>query len=405
MKINRVKIISACEKLGVFSLYCLVFFIPISKGAISTFIYLAIAAFLVKKIAERSDIRSTPLNIALFVYLLVCFISVFTSSNLRISLQNFLGKPMTAVALFFAVDEFLSSERRVKNLLYILFSSAFILGVDGIYQNFTHKEFIRHRHYYDIPRIHAAFINSNGFGCYLVMAMVFISSFIFTKTCRFKVRIILSALFILLSVCLVLTVSRGAWMAFLFSMLFMSIWIRALMVILLVIGIVLGITKNLYFPFLKDRLNNFFAFFNNSYIGADRRAIWPAAWRMFLSSPWTGVGIGTFMFNFRKFVAGNYIHGSPYAHNCYLQMAAEIGIIGLVPFLIALALYFYNGIKCLNTHKRNFFWYIVLASNAAVLGYSAQMAVDTTFYCLDLGVLFWLVLGLGSGAMKNIKAG
>jgi len=44
-----------------------------------------------------------------------------------------------------------------------------------------------------------------------------------------------------------------------------------------------------------------------------------------------------------------------------------------------------------------------LGSLAALLGYSVQMAVDTIFYSLDLGILFWILLGLGTAAMNNIK--
>jgi hypothetical protein len=31
------------------------------------------------------------------------------------------------------------------------------------------------------------------------------------------------------------------------------------------------------------------------------------------------------------------------------------------------------------------------------------MGVDTTFYALDLGMLFWVILGLGAALMRNIE--
>ena len=125
---------------------------------------------------------------------------------------------------------------------------------------------------------------------------------------------------------------------------------------------------------------------------------------MFLSKPWLGVGLGAFMFNFKKFVIENYPYGTVYAHNCYLQMASEIGIIGLLTFLSILLSFFYHGIKILNTHDKNYFWYILLASEAAIVGYCVQMGVDTILYSLDLGMLFWLVMGIGVAAMKCLEA-
>ena len=48
----------------------------------------------------------------------------------------------------------------------------------------------------------------------------------------------------------------------------------------------------------------------------------------------------------------------------------------------------------------SFSWYVLLAILASVLGDSVQMGLDTNFYSLDLGMLFWLLLGAGVAAMK-----
>jgi hypothetical protein len=66
-------------------------------------------------------------------------------------------------------------------------------------------------------------------------------------------------------------------------------------------------------------------------------------------------------------------------------------------------LFFYAGIKIIRNREKTFSWYILLASLASVLGYSVQMGVETIFYSLDLGMLFWILLGLGAAAMNNIK--
>ena len=67
-------------------------------------------------------------------------------------------------------------------------------------------------------------------------------------------------------------------------------------------------------------------------------------------------------------------------------------------------MFFYQGIKALKSQERTFHWYILLASLAAILGYCVQMGVDTILYSLDLGMLFWLVLGMGVAASRNLEA-
>ncbi|MBM3251219.1 MAG: hypothetical protein FJZ11_00355 [Candidatus Omnitrophica bacterium] len=395
------KVAGICDKIILFSIYAVVFFLPISKGIIETFSSIAIVFFIIKKLIEKKDIAGNlNINLAVMAYTIICFISIFISSNPAISFRSFWGKIMQDVAFFFVVVGTLNTERRLKNTAYILFASSLLIGIDGIYQHFTLKEFIRHRRAAFPDRISSAFITPNDFACYLVTVIPFTLSLFFVKF-RFKIfRLFIAALFILLLSCLILTVSRGAWIAFIVLALFMSVWLipLRLLLLLLVPAIIGSLT---FFPsIVKERLSNFFIFLDNS--GIDRKIIWEAAWKMFMSRPWLGLGLGTFMFNFDKFVIKNYPYGPSYAHNCYLQMGSEIGIIGLVSFLSILGLFFYRGIKKLNHGQKTFFWYVLMGSLAAILGYSVHMGVDTFLYSVDLGLLFWLILGMGVAAGENV---
>ena len=145
-------------------------------------------------------------------------------------------------------------------MLNVLFLSSLVLGIDGIYQNFTRQDFLRHRPVIFTDRIYASFVTPNAFGCYLAMVIPFLIARFFSKLRLKASRFIYFALFILLFVCLLLTVSRGAWLAYLTSVLFMSIWMRALAVFLLVLGIFVLATYVFYPPFLKERLAKFFFF-------------------------------------------------------------------------------------------------------------------------------------------------
>lgn len=399
MKLRKDKIINFCDRVSLFSLFSIAFFLPISKGAIESFSTLAIVFFFFKKILQRKNIIKTNLNHFIFIYLLVCFLSVFLSSNIKISSKTFIAKILEYTAFFFVVVETLNTEKRINELICVLLSSSLILGVDGIYQYFTHKDFLRHRPEIFVDRIYASFGTPNSFGCYLSMALPFTIIHLLSALKNIKVRVFSFLLFLLLFICLILTVSRGAWFAFLASALFMSLWIRPLALFFIIIAIIITVTQPFYHTLLRKRIAELFVFMDNSSL--DRKIIWQAAWNMFMKRPWIGVGLGTFMFNFRNFIKQDYMYGIPYAHNCYLQMASEIGIIGLVSFLCLLSAFFFFGIRALNTGEKSFSWYILLAALAGTLGYCVQMGVDTTFYSLDLGILFWLILGLATAISSN----
>jgi len=220
---------------------------------------------------------------------------------------------------------------------------------------------------------------------------------------RYKISNGLNAvLFLLLFSCLILTVSRGAWFAFISTILFMSMWIHSLGVVFLAVGIFILATQQFYFPVLKNRIGSFFVFQDIS--SQDRMVMWTTAGNMFLARPLVGLGLGTFMFNFPKYLNQVYLHGTPYAHNCYLQMASEIGSLGLLAFLAILISLFYKGIIILNKWKKDFNWYVLLASLASVLGFSVQMTVETNFYNLDLGILFWIIIGLATSSIISLDA-
>lgn len=397
------KIINACDKIVLFSIYAVAFFLPISKGIIETFSYMAIFFFLLGKILSRDDFRKSPINYAILAYLVICFVSVFYSSNPKISIRTFLGKDLQNTTFFLVVANALTNKRRLRTLAFIMFISAFVVGIDGVSQYFTHKDFIRHRPSLEFSRIYASFGTPNDFGCYLISILPFVLSLLFMKSCTKKTRIFLGILFILLFSCLVLTVSRGAWLAFLAIALLLNVWMPSLRFLFLFLGLFIVSSFMFLPPLVRVRLTNFFSFLDQSSL--DRKMLWEAGWKMFISHPWLGLGLGTFMFNFENFVVKNYPNSISYAHNCYLQMASEIGIIGLIVFLSILGLFFYHTIKMLKLNGKSISWHILLGSMAAVMGYSVQIGVDTFLYSLDLGMLFWLLLGIGMAAAEVLNEG
>jgi len=404
------KLINRCDKIILFCLYVIAYFLPISKGIIELFSILAIIFFIFKKILQRQGIPFTSLNSAVFAYIAICFFSIFFSSNPRISSLTFFRKTLQNLFFFFLVADTLNSERRIKPFIYVLFASALLLGVDGIYQHFTRKDFIRNRIDLLIPRIYASFYTPNDFGCYLATVIPFTIVSIFEKSRPRIFKLIIFLLFILLFSCLILTVSRGAWLGFIASVLFLGFWLPAVVIVFLIAAFLLLATKSLFHPLIGERMSNLFNLFDMDVLtdgsSLDRKMIWRAGWRMFLFSPLVGLGVGTFMYNFKKFVDASYRYGPSYAHNCYLQIAAETGIIGLLCFLSILVLFFFYGIKVINnkTYAKTYSWYILLGSLAAILAYCVHMFVDTSFYSLDLGMLFWFILGLGTALIRNINS-
>jgi len=100
-----------------------------------------------------------------------------------------------------------------------------------------------------------------------------------------------------------------------------------------------------------------------------------AAWRMFLAHPLFGVGIGNYFFENRNYAT---VHPGR-AHNMYLEIMAELGIIGLILFL---GIMFYT-LKCLNK---------IIKSKSTLNGYSKG------FY---IGLIGFLIAGIFLHAQQD----
>jgi len=68
---------------------------------------------------------------------------------------------------------------------------------------------------------------------------------------------------------------------------------------------------------------------NENFALVDRMAHWFAAWSMFNAYPWLGVGIGNYGVVYADFGLPEWPVSLGHAHNFYLNMLAETGLVGL----------------------------------------------------------------------------
>ena len=123
--------------------------------------------------------------------------------------------------------------------------------------------------------------------------------------------------------------------------------------------------------------------------------MWTTGWAMVQDHPILGLGLNTFMANYLTYVTGPN-QGPAYAHNCFLQITAETGVIGLVSFLWFLLALF----GCYLSPFKNRRGPKELANpwltglTAALLAFLVQSMFDTNLYSLRQAALFWTLAGI-----------
>ena len=126
-----------------------------------------------------------------------------------------------------------------------------------------------------------------------------------------------------------------------------------------------------------------------------RGQIWSKSLTMISERPFFGHGINTFMRIFPAYYPPGKA-GPTYAHNCYLQVAAETGIVGLFFFLFILFEIFKTSLKTLMSQKLTDKNVTILGFGilAGLLAFLFHSFTDTNLYSLQLSAYFWTMAGL-----------
>lgn len=383
----RIRFYNFFRLIGEYALYGLLFFLSISNALVEIFVVFIFFGFIGRK-AIRPDfkyLKSWP-NIFLILFLFFCLPSLLNSGTyLKISLHALFGKWMQYLGLCIIIQDTIYDQKIIKRGLFVFLFGATLAVISGLSQYLFNIEFLRNRSIVDLSRgLHAvtsSFNHYNSFGGYLVVVLSFVYTLLLGNTySRFKSSVLI-VLAILSTIAIALTFSRGSWLAMFISSIFIIIFsgknIKRMIPIFFILVFLF------LFPQFYERL--FFTFKDGG--DSDRFRYWLAAWRMINAHPFLGMGIGTFMANFLKFLPNTNIS---YAHNCYLQIWAETGIFSLLSFIGFIVLLVYFGIKKFVISKD----FVLLGILSGAIGFLVHSFFDTNLYSLRLAILFWVWAGL-----------
>jgi putative inorganic carbon (HCO3(-)) transporter len=451
--LDKNKMITWFDWITVFSFYGLIFFLPISTAWVETFSTFIISAFFFKRMTlyaltlqEGGGFRRWvkafwtifrplpgPLNLPVGIFLLCNLISILISRYPGLSVKGFVCSVFQEAILFFALGECLRNKKRIQIFTFSFMLSIALVTINGLIQFFLGTDFI-YGHSLGQGRVMSSFKHPNDLGAYLVISALFVFGFVLKWLAKPGVRERLSQteqlnmdcfsplmkwgyllLFLLAVVCLGLTFSRGAWGGFALAMIFMGILHkRGVWIVLLIVPLFfflflpgLAITRNVTFSTdnvaQREQKEMMEAFASSSSIESTsweniwrkiqdftamgRKQWWENTFAMIRQSPFFGAGVNTF-----SEVAPHYEMHS-YAHNCYLQMAAEIGVLGLLSFFWIILRIFYLSFLALPQVDDRFLEAILGGSLAGLFGFLAHSFVDTNFYSVQLGSFLWGSMG------------
>lgn len=157
--------------------------------------------------------------------------------------------------------------------------------------------------------------------------------------------------------------------------------------------------------FLYDRVVTLLM--NQSSSGIDisnREVYWRLAIRMFQQSPVIGNGMRSYDYYYNIMSQRNIIFAG--AHNCYLQMLAEIGIIGTVLFIVLIIIMNVRTLRCLVFTVRNSYkWDAVLSISSLMMQFMFMLLAlsESAFIAPYSLLLYFLILNIANNSICNVN--
>ena len=364
-------------------------------------LYLLMAAFCLLLLSRQRRMRLGQIGFWVVLFCLVTIGSAYWSRFPGES-RRFLIFAVTCAMMTLLCYTAADSEEKLLRLLLLIALGLVICCGYGLWQKLDGIE--PNAHYTDLTanakmpgRVYSFFDNPNSFANIplffgpVLLALTFCSP-------KLRQRIVFAVTFVLCSVCLLLTYTRGAWLAYVLSILILVLTMKPRLAPWLIAA---GI---LCFPLLPATvLARFMTIFSGDSSINSRAPIYMAILRLIKRNAVYGVGLGSTtlrrVVNTSGFYRGNayFVH----SHNQFLQIWGESGILALVSFCFASFFPVKTAVRTGAGRKGSIALRGVAAGSAAgIIGALVFGLTDYIWSYPRIMLLYWLLFGVMLAAVR-----
>ncbi len=380
-------------KRPVWGAYALVLSVPVQQVielpgniTVTQVLFVLVLGLCLAWLSLREDRRLviTPIAATLFIFLVSTLPSLWGTTSMPDSLAE-ISRWLVTILSYIIIVNSVQTRREMNGLIAVMLvagMSEAVLGLVQAYAGIGPESFSVEG---GLTRAYGTIGAPNSFAGYINMSVPLsfaLAAYLwgkwwsarkaahlldrpsFISWAHLRGPVLMSGVALVLFWTMVTTLSRGAWIGLAFGVLVMvlslgrrasaAIGILIASILLLVMLALVGALPSA----ISDRFDQLIsqiAIFDprgvvptpENYALVERMVHWQVAGNMFLSSPWTGVGIGNFNALFNKFGVQGWPYSRGHAHNYYLNLLAEVGIIGLTGYMIMLIMAFTVGFRAL----------------------------------------------------------
>ena len=321
------------------------------------------------------------------------------------------------LVLFYFLIQVVPDERDLAGIFVVLKNSAglftiicAVMAVYGLMQYFGWDFFHPGGFQSYESNVAGTFGSANSMGCFLALLLPFVL-YSFLTNQKTGVKIILALFIAIVIFALILTLSRGAWVALIGGLLFLvyssiRVFIRQKIkrkaviigLIIVLILITLAVIVALFYLNADSALGRVF--------------IWKVSALMIADHPLFGIGYGKYGYRYLNYQQAffdnpaNVIYydkacNLKLAHSEFVHITAETGVIGLVMFCALIVLFFKMAFELLKIQldrKENLLLRVMVASFIIIVLHSL---VDSVLHTLPISIMFYFTIAVISSISKN----
>lgn len=373
------------------------FFLPLSLKFSSIFLGFGALLWLGKIIVmKKLDFRATPFDAGIALLVLLSAASIWASPDRGFSFYNYYNLMGRYILIYYLVVNNIRSSTQVKRLMWTMLTSAVVVSLYGFYQYFfgatvSALEWVDGEQFPDLKmRVFSTLENPNLLAGFLVTMMA-IASGMGYKSDEIKSKCMYSALVTLFGGCLILTYSRGAWLSVLAIVAMYGVLCnRKIFWLLLLLPVIAFFAHDALLERLMSIMNP------TDTSSTLRLALWESTIAMIMDKPFLGIGWGAYWMVYPDydFFINNASTKIFHAHNMYLNIAAEIGIPGLITFLAMMYGHLRLALVTIKGSVQYWSSGIMLGIVGAIFGLIVNGFTDYVLFNIQLSMLFWLLNAL-----------
>ena len=375
---------------------------PLLRGAVDLASICLIAAvgltclflFLLRLILkERPEIRLSGLEVPLLLLLLLGVVSSLFSLYPEQSWRE-TGFLFLCLSIFFIVQNLFSDQKRLYLLALVIVASGICLSLFGLLRYAISMGATPWK-----AALSSTYVNHNHLAGYLELCLPLSLGMIGCVTDRGKRAILIYGI-VLMGASLLLSLSRGGWLGGVLALFFMAfltkrrgllskgMWITSIAIFIFLLAIFLGLNP------IMERLSTFGQILRDPINFDTRIKVWKGTLLVIRDHPFLGTGMGTFAWAFPPHRPAGIPQRYLYAHNDFLHLTSELGILFLPLSLWLISSVLKMGIttffKTGSRRKRG----ISLGCSMGILALSIHSIFDFNLHIPANAILFFTFLGM-----------